>query len=318
MTLTVTDNSGCNPGVFGVHSDIAVSLESPSGTVVHLVQDFSGILIGSPPIGITYQDATFPNIVNETSTYDDDAALLADNQTFFGAGTWRPHNPLSAFDGEDPAGTWILRVADGRNQGFPDFTCYVGATVRVTCGAACTDPTVPTSTFTQATVCNGGSATLNISGSLNDATDWEVYTGFCGVTNIGSTTTGTFAIPGTITAPTSYFVRGEGGCVLPGTCGAITITPQALDDASFSYSAASYCVDDSDPTPTITGFGGGSFSSTAGLSINGSTGLIDVSVSTPGTYTVTYTTTGTCPNSSAVSVTINALDDASFNYSAFS
>ena len=188
MTLTVTDNSGCNPGVFGVHSDIAVSLESPSGTVVHLVQDFSGILIGSPPIGITYQDATFPNIVNETSTYDDDAALLADNQTFFGAGT----------------------------------------------------------------------------------------------------------------------------------CGAITITPQALDDASFSYSAASYCVDDSDPTPTITGFGGGSFSSTAGLSINGSTGLIDVSVSTPGTYTVTYTTTGTCPNSSAVSVTINALDDASFNYSAFS
>ena len=34
------------------------------------------------------------------------------------------------------------------------------------------------------------------------------------------------------------------------------------------------------------------------------------------TYTVTYTTNGTCPNSSSVSVTINALDDASYNYSA--
>ena len=77
-------------------------------------------------------------------------------------------------------------------------------------------------------------------------------------------------------------------------------------------------MNDSDPTPTITGLGGGSFSSTAGLSINGSTGLIDVSASTPGTYTVTYTTTGACPNSSNVSVTVNALDDPSFSYSAAS
>jgi len=52
------------------------------------------------------------------------------------------------------------------------------------------------------------------------------------------------------------------------------------------------------------------------MSLNPSTGLIDVSASTPGTYTVTYTTTGTCPNSSSVPVTINALDDASFNYDA--
>ncbi|MCR9172211.1 MAG: HYR domain-containing protein [bacterium] len=188
----------------------------------------------------------------------------------------------------------------------------------VTCAPPCTDPTVPTLTSTPATVCSGGTATLNITGTLNDATAWQVYTGSCGGTNIGSTTTGTFAIPGPITVPTTYFVRGEGGCVTPGTCGTITITPQALDDASFSYSAASYCVSDADPTPTITGLPGGTFSSTAGLSINASTGQIDVSASTPNTYTVTYTTSGTCPNSSNVVVTINALDDPSFSYSASS
>ncbi|MFY7711274.1 hypothetical protein ACOSQB_11685, partial [Tenacibaculum sp. MEBiC07804] len=88
--------------------------------------------------------------------------------------------------------------------------------------------------------------------------------------------------------------------------------------ASFSYGAASYCVNAADPSPTITGLTGGSFSSTAGLSINASTGQIDVSASTPNTYTVTYTTAGTCPNSSNVSVTINALDDASFSYGAAS
>jgi hypothetical protein len=91
-----------------------------------------------------------------------------------------------------------------------------------------------------------------------------------------------------------------------------------MDDATFSYSAASYCADATDPTPTITGLAGGGFTSGAGLSINAGTGVIDLSASTPGTYTVTYTTVGACPNSSTASVTVNALDDATFNYSAAS
>ena len=86
----------------------------------------------------------------------------------------------------------------------------------------------------------------------------------------------------------------------------------------FNYSAAAYCADATDPTPTITGLGGGTFSSTAGLTIDATTGVIDVSASTPGTYTVTYATAGTCPNSSTVSVTVNALDDASFSYASTS
>jgi hypothetical protein len=93
-----------------------------------------------------------------------------------------------------------------------------------------------------------------------------------------------------------------------------SVTINSLDDASFSYSAASYCADAVDPIPTISGLGGGTFSSSAGLSINASTGAVDVSASTPGTYTITYTTAGACPNSSNVSITVNSLDDASFSY----
>ncbi|WP_189342890.1 Ig-like domain-containing protein, partial [Ulvibacter litoralis] len=102
-------------------------------------------------------------------------------------------------------------------------------------------------------------------------------------------------------------------------CGAeaeATLTVNA-EDASFNYDAAAYCVDVSDPTPLITGDTGGAFSSApAGLSLTAATGVIDVSASTPGTYSVTYTTAGTCPTNSSVSITINALDDASFNYDA--
>ncbi|UMB53477.1 choice-of-anchor L domain-containing protein [Lutibacter sp. A64] len=97
----------------------------------------------------------------------------------------------------------------------------------------------------------------------------------------------------------------------------VVLTNKALDDASFSYSVAAYCADGTDPTPTISGLAGGTFSSTTGLVINANTGAIDLSASTPGTYTVTYSTgtAGTCTNSSTDSVTINAFDDASFSYS---
>ncbi len=103
---------------------------------------------------------------------------------------------------------------------------------------------------------------------------------------------------------TIEYTTPAGGCQNSST---VVVNVLALDDASFNYASAAYCVDDVDPTPTITGLAGGTFSSTAGLSINTGTGEIDVSASTPGAYTVTYTTAGPCPNSSNVAVTINDL-----------
>ena len=102
-----------------------------------------------------------------------------------------------------------------------------------------------------------------------------------------------------------------------GTCpnsSTVSVTINAMDDASFSYSAAAFCVNQSDPIATVTGLTGGTFSSTTGLALSISTGTIDLSASTPGTYLITYTTAGTCPNSSSVSVTINDLNNAAFNY----
>ena len=184
-----------------------------------------------------------------------------------------------------------------------DITPTGYASPSVTCVAPCTDPDVPTVTFSPATVCNGDMATLTISGSLNDATEWHIYTGSCGGTEIGTTTGSTFDVTPTFPS-TEYFVRGEGGCVTAGSCGSVTVTVTALDDASFSYSASTFCPNGSDPSPSISGLGGGSFSSSpVGLVMDGS-GVIDLSASTEGSYTVTYTTTGTCPNSSDFAITI--------------
>lgn len=88
-------------------------------------------------------------------------------------------------------------------------------------------------------------------------------------------------------------------------------------DASYSYSSGTYCPAGSDPTPIITGASGGVFtSSPVGLVfVNASTGKIDLSASTLNTYTVTYTTSGLCPESSSVSITITNAPQSSFSYS---
>ncbi len=84
-----------------------------------------------------------------------------------------------------------------------------------------------------------------------------------------------------------------------------TVTVTSPNNAAFNYASATYCQSGPDPTPTITGSGTGSFSSTAGLSIN-SSGLIDVSASTPGTYTVSHTLgTGNCQDIQTFDVTID-------------
>lgn len=83
--------------------------------------------------------------------------------------------------------------------------------------------------------------------------------------------------------------------------GVLTVTPES---ATFSYTASAYCKELSNPSPTVSGVTGGSFTaSPSGLSINTTSGAINLSLSTAGTYTVTYTTPN-CSTTSTQTVTI--------------
>lgn len=103
------------------------------------------------------------------------------------------------------------------------------------------------------------------------------------------------------------------------------VTLNALDNAAFAYSASSYEPTDADPTPTITGLTGGTFSAGSGLvfvdsgtNTGSSTGEIDLSASTVASYTITYDTTSSgssvCPNTSTQTVEI-AVAGIANNYS---
>jgi gliding motility-associated-like protein len=106
----------------------------------------------------------------------------------------------------------------------------------------------------------------------------------------------------------------NGGCESAGT--EATLTINGLPTASITYDGNPYCATGT-ASVTLTGIAGGTYSSTAGLSINAATGAIDLEASTPSTYTVTYSFTdaNSCSNTTTTSVTINALPTATIDYS---
>ncbi len=173
-------------------------------------------------------------------------------------------------------------------QYLPEITetisadCHTGTvTVTLSGGSPAVNGTLfsisnvlPTSaTISTTTVGNGGTVTLS---GLNDGDNY------------------------------SFDIVDDFGC--PST---ISGTFSGATESGFAYSTNKFCKGDPNPTPTITGQPGGTFSKVSGpsgLSLNGSTGSINLSASSSGTYTIKYTSPGApCNSSTNQTITINAL-----------
>jgi len=149
---------------------------------------------------------------------------------------------------------------------------------------------------------NGGAAgvfTSTAGLSLNSAT---------GAIDLSTSTPGNYTITNTIAATASC----------PGVTATFAITITAAPVATFNYAGSPYCKSGTNPTPTFTGLGvAGTFTSTAGLTINATSGVIDLSTSTAGTYTITNTiasANGCAQVQSTAQVTITAVPVATFSY----
>ncbi|WP_287405037.1 hypothetical protein [Candidatus Brachybacter algidus] len=143
------------------------------------------------------------------------------------------------------------------------------------------------------TICIGQSVTLTISGAK------------AGSTYLWSTGATTASITESPLATTTYSVTvSYGGCTATYPQ-QIIVNP--LPVATISYSGSPYCAEGT-ATVTQTGQTGGTYTSTAGLSINSVSGDINLRTSTPGTYTVTYSFTDVngCSSTTTTSVTVTA------------
>ncbi|MBD2769942.1 T9SS type A sorting domain-containing protein [Hymenobacter sp. BT664] len=169
---------------------------------------------------------------------------------------------------------------------------------------------IPTATLTATTpvsFCGSGTLTLTATPVAGATYQYQLNgSNIAGATSASYTTT--------VTASGSYSVVVTSAASCSATSAPVAVTVNPSTTATFAYSGASFCQGGTNPTPTITGTAGGTFSSTAGLSLNTSTGTIDLIASTPGTYTITYSVAGACPSSATAVVTITSLPVATFSY----
>ena len=284
-TLTIPTGGTINDlnvvNLAGTHTwvnDLAITLTSPGGTTVTLWED------------ICDDEDNFD--VN----FDDEAAAGALPCPPVGGGIYQSQDLLSAFDGENMSGTWTLSVSDVFNEDGGALSSW-GLEICYTPAAPCTPPTAATIGGTTA-LCPGGSTTLSVTaGTLNDATDWQWYSGSCGGTAIGSGTSINVSAAGT------YFVRGEGGCVTGGTCTSVTVTQTTLN---LNTTVAGTTISSSQGTATYQWI-----NCTTNTPIAGATSQSYIATAN-GSYAVIVTRNGCTDTSACVTISNLGIDDLNF------
>lgn len=200
--------------------DIRVELMSPLGTVISLFDrpgySGTGWGCGEDDIDVSFDDGA-------VSTAADLEVMCAVTTPSI-SGAFQSIDALSGLNGESITGVWTLTVYDDYTQG-DDGTLNGWSLELCTVPSNCNFPDIATISGSNST-CEGLTNTLSIgSGNLNDAVDWNWYSGSCGGTPEGTGVT--LAVSPLVS--TSYFVRGEGGCVVPGACVQFDVTVTTVD-----------------------------------------------------------------------------------------
>ncbi|MBL7898553.1 MAG: gliding motility-associated C-terminal domain-containing protein, partial [Crocinitomicaceae bacterium] len=215
-------------------------------------------------------------------------------------------NPSATITGT-PGGTFTISAPGSINAATGQINLVASGagtfTVTYNTGGAC--PATSTATITIVTTSN---TTITAAGP------------FCeddpSVNLVAATPGGTWSGPGITNPATGQFDPGVAGAgthtityTIAGACGGsstTTIVVNPFESAVISYASTSYCESDADPFPTIMGTIGGTFTINNGGVINPTTGIIDISASGAGSFTVTYTTSGICFDVSTFNITITA------------
>jgi len=172
-----------------------------------------------------------------------------------------------------------------------------------------------------ASICSGSVVNIPFSSSMASTYNW-LATDNINITGESITTQTTTSLTNTITNLSlstqilTYTVTptatSTGSCV--GTTQLINVTVRAKDDANFNYPSSTNCKTGTNPVTTITGLTAGVFSSAVGLVFSDAVGTINLAASTVGSYTVTYTTNGPCPNTHTFPINITTAPSAAFGF----
>jgi subtilisin-like proprotein convertase family protein len=138
--------------------DLIFKLTSPSGKTVTIISQAGGA---------SNSGNHFCNTVLDDDTANGSIQSVASG-TNLNTGTFKPANPLSAFDGENPNGTWTLNASDVGATDVGNVTAFALDIAGYTCPAA------PTSTITGRVTDGGGNGinavTVTLTGDESQST----------------------------------------------------------------------------------------------------------------------------------------------------
>ena len=294
ITIATINSSGVVTGVTSGNVIIRYTITTTCSETVEATQT---ITVNAPPSAtISYTGGPFcttsgPITVNQTGTaggtYSSTAGLTINSAD----GTITPASSTG--------GTYTVTYTIAASGGCAIYTTTTSVTIT----------TAPSATisYTGGPFCTT-SAPVNVT---RTGTAGGTYTSTAGLTiNAG---TGTIT-PATSTGGTytvTYTIAASGGCAVYTTTTSVTIT--TAPSATISYTGSPFCTTSGPVNVNLTGTAGGTYSSTAGLTIAAATGTITPATSTAGTYTVTYTiaASGGCAAfTTTTSVTITAAPTA--------
>ncbi|HEX5024112.1 MAG TPA: gliding motility-associated C-terminal domain-containing protein, partial [Agriterribacter sp.] len=147
-----------------------------------------------------------------------------------------------------------------------------------------------------------GSAPTGGNGSFSYQWQSSTSSAITGFADIDQATSQGYA-PGILTT-TTWYRRIVSSGAEHDTSTTIQISADPLPVTTIAYSGTPYCATGT-ATVTQTGQGGGTYSSAAGLSLNASTGEINLAASASGNYTVNYTfSNGACTSTATTNVEV--------------
>lgn len=191
-------------------------------------------------------------------------------------------------------------LATGSSYNTPTLNTTTSYFISATSAAGCTSPRTtatvnvtaiqnPAFIYSAGTYCTSGG--INPTPTIPGGNVGTFTSSPAGLSFIDATT-GQINVAGSAVGLYTITFTTGGSCVYSSSVNIRIITGNA--DASFSYNGP-FCAQQSNPLPVFTAnSSGGTFASTAGLIFkNSNSGEIDLATSSPGTYTITNTITGT-------------------------
>ncbi len=196
--------------------DLTITLQSPTGTIVTLVSrptNGAGSASGNNFCNTVLDDSGASSIQSIGTTGDPYT------------GTWSPSSPLSALNGQNPNGTWILKAVDGASVDTGNiraFSLIITSTLPPSCdppSSGCTGAGIAGNPSNQ-TVCSGSPASFSVtaSGTAPFTYQWRKNT-----SNIGGATSATYTIASAVIGD-----AGSYDCVVTNSCGNATSTAATL------------------------------------------------------------------------------------------